>query len=128
MTTMRKKCYISGAIDSRDAREAAGLSAEDFKEYQKRAFESAAAVLRALGWKPINPFENGVSQNAHWRAHMKVDLAMLLQCDAIYLLKGWELSKGCKLEFDVATTCGMKVYYEEGNRLEDINGNELVKL
>jgi len=123
---MKRKCYISGAIDSRDAREAAGMSVDDFKAYQKRAFGNAANVLRALGWKPINPFENGMPEDAHWRAHLKVDLGMLLQCDAIYLLQGWELSKGCKLEFDVATSCGMRVYYEHGNRLEDINGNPLI--
>ena len=27
----------------------------------------------------------------------------------IYMLRGWELSKGAKLEHDVATSCGIKV-------------------
>lgn len=32
--------------------------------------------------------------------------------DAIYLLDGWETSKGAKLEFDVASTCGLRIYYQ----------------
>ncbi|MCS2679792.1 DUF4406 domain-containing protein [Bacteroides ovatus] len=30
-----------------------------------------------------------------------VDIALLLACDYIYMLKDWELSKGAKLELDV---------------------------
>ncbi len=45
---------------------------------------------------------------AHWRVHMRADIALLVQCDMIYMLRGWELSKGAKLEHDVATSCGIK--------------------
>lgn len=28
------------------------------------------------------------------------------------MLRGWEQSKGAKLEFDVATSCGLEVWYQ----------------
>ena len=41
---------------------------------------------------------------------------MLLDCDAICMMDGWEESKGAKLELDVATSCGLTVYYESAVR------------
>ena len=35
-----------------------------------------------------------------------------MDCDLIYMLKGWELSKGAKLELDVASSCGIEVLFE----------------
>ena len=38
--------------------------------------------------------------------------AVVLDCDAIYLLKGWEHSRGANAEFAVAKALGMTFYYE----------------
>lgn len=97
----KKKVYISGAI--------AHLNLNERKE----AFKKAADTLESLGYWPINPFCNGLPDEADWRAHMKADIGLLLNCEAIYMLKGWELSKGCKLELDVATSCGIQVMFEK---------------
>jgi hypothetical protein len=43
---------------------------------------------------------------------MRADIALLLGCDYIYMLRGWELSKGAKLELDVASSCGIEVLFE----------------
>ena len=40
-------------------------------------------------------------------------LCQLMQCDAIYMLKGYEKSKGARLELAYATTVGMDAYGEE---------------
>lgn len=81
---MSKKIYISGAIAHYDLDE------------RKAAFKAAEALLRAKGYKPINPFNNGLPQPGDWRKHMKVDIGLLLQCDYIYMLKDWWVSKGGK--------------------------------
>lgn len=97
---MKKKVYISGAI------------AHYGMEERRATFQAAALRLKEQGFEPVNPFENGVPDDAHWMAHMKADIALLVGCDYIYMLNGWELSKGAKLEFDVASSCGIKVMFE----------------
>lgn len=94
------KCYISGAIAHHDLKE------------RIDTFDRAAAVLEKAGYNPVNPFNNGVPQSEHWTKHMRRDIGLLVRCDYIYMLKGWELSKGAKLELDVASSCGIKVLFE----------------
>lgn len=98
---LKTKCYISGAIAHHDLKE------------RMDTFERAAAVLEKAGYNPVNPFKNGVPQSEHWTKHMRRDIGLLVQCDYIYMLKGWELSKGAKLELDVASSCGIKVLFEK---------------
>lgn len=97
---MKQKIYISGAIAHHDLEE------------RRRAFADAARFLSLKGYKPVNPFDNGLPDDAHWRRHMRADIALLLECDRIYMLAGWELSKGAKLELDVASSCGIEVLFE----------------
>lgn len=97
---MKKKIYISGAIAHHDLQE------------RKKAFAHAECYLDLKGYEPVNPFNNGLPDDAHWREHMRADIALLLQCDCIFMLQGWELSKGAKLELDVASSCGIEVLFE----------------
>ncbi len=101
----RPKVYISGMIAHLDLAE------------RMETFGLAEEKLYAAGYFPINPFKNGLSQEAHWREHMRRDIALLVECDYIYMLKGWELSKGAKLELDVASSCGIEVLFEHDNKL-----------
>lgn len=97
---MKQKVYISGAIAHHDPEE------------RRRAFADAARFLSLKGYEPVNPFDNGLPADTHWRRHMRADIALLLGCDRIYMLAGWELSKGAKLELDVASSCGIEVMFE----------------
>lgn len=47
------------------------------------------------------------------RAVMSADLAAVRSCDAIYLLRGWETSRGAKKELAEAIANGLKVMQEE---------------
>lgn len=95
-----KKVYISGAIAGGDIVE------------RKAAFAAGAEAMRGVGLEAVNPFNNGLPAEASWREHMRADIAMLLGCDYIYMLDGWEKSKGAKLELDVASSCGIEVMFE----------------
>lgn len=96
----KESVYISGPIAGYDMQE------------RKLAFLKVQHMLESLGFKAVNPFDNGVADEEHWRVHMRADIKMLLECDAIYMMPGWELSKGCKLELDVASSCGIRLMLE----------------
>lgn len=97
---LKGRVYISGAIAHHDMEE------------RRSAFGAAERLLWMKGFDPVNPFKNGLPADAHWRRHMRADLRLLLGCDYIYMLRGWELSKGAKLELDVASSCGIEVMFE----------------
>ena len=103
-----KKCYLSGAIAHYDIDE------------RRAAFKVASVTVKGMGMKPVNPFDNGLPQSADWPKHMRVDMGMLLQCDYIYMLDGWWLSKEAKLELDVASSCGITpIFQTECNQLNE---------
>jgi len=82
-----------------------------YPEFNYPAFNAKAAELRGLGFTVCNPAENGLGADASWDEHMRADLAMLLQCDAIYLLPGWSKSRGATLEHAIALELGMAITY-----------------
>lgn len=94
------KIYISGKI-----------SGTDLTETRKR-FAAAAKVMKRIGVEPINPLENGLSEHDSWEAHMLKDIIDLLQCNAIYMLQGWQDSKGARIEHYIATEIGIPIMYE----------------
>lgn len=98
---MAKRIYISLPISHYDIAE-------------RRAYaQKVETALKSFYPEVCNPLNNGIDEREHWSVHMKKDIQLLLECDAIYMCEGWEWSKGCKLEHDIATTCGLSVKYEK---------------
>ena len=94
------KIYISGKI-----------SGTDLTETHKR-FAAVAKAMKRIGVEPVNPLENGLSEHDSWEAHMLKDIVDLLQCKAIYMLQGWQDSKGARIEHYIATEIGIHIMYE----------------
>ena len=44
--------------------------------------------------------------------YIRGDLDMLSRCDAIYMLEGWQESKGAQIEWDFATENNIPIYYD----------------
>lgn len=80
------------------------------------AFHAAAATLRAEGYEVVNPAEICPEMGKDWAYYMRKDIAELLKCDKIYLLKFWWNSKGASLEKHIAETLGMEMWYEGEGR------------
>lgn len=107
-----KRIYLAGPMT--------GLPQQNFP-----AFHREAAHLRAEGHEVVNPAEiNGGADELvatanmtpeqlaeHWRQCLRNDIPALLGCDAIYLLPGWERSKGASLEHYIARQMDMQVVY-----------------
>nr|WP_315242156.1 DUF4406 domain-containing protein [uncultured Albidiferax sp.] len=78
------------------------------------AFNAMADKLRQAGHEALNPAENPVPQPETWVGYMRSALAQLVTADAILLLPGWHLSKGARVELQVATALDLVVVPPEG--------------
>lgn len=91
-----QRCYIAGKMT--------GLP-----EFNRPAFNRAAEQLRALGYHVENPAEIPPIPGDPWAAYMRQALAMMLRCDVIVLLPGWEDSRGATIEQRLAVDLGIPV-------------------
>lgn len=112
------KIYVAGPITGH-----ADLNEPAFRDAQRLLESGGHEVVIPLDVKPLEhdgdcPESYGAPQSGHTSAcYIRADLKALLDCDAIYCLKGWTTSVGAKLETNVAYRCGMTVYgygHDEG--------------
>ena len=61
----------------------------------------------------LPPWDHRIDESLA-RAVMDADLAAVRSCDAIYLLREWENSRGAKKELAEAIKCGLEVRQEGG--------------
>ena len=93
------RIYISGSI-TRDP---------DYRAHFARAEEK----LRRQRLHVFNPAKNEPDPDKTWTDYMKHDIRQLLDCSAIYLLKGWRKSKGARLEYRIAKALGLIIMREQ---------------
>lgn len=93
---MKKRIYIAGPMT--------GLPELNFP-----AFHAAAAMLHANGHHVENPADHDIIEGYEWADYMRLDIAKLVTCDAIYLLPGWSKSRGATIEHRLATDLGLEV-------------------
>lgn len=91
------KIYISGPIS-------------DMPEFNAPAFNEAALVLRNAGNDVVNPSElDNAEHHQTWAHYMKRDIALLVFCDEIQVLSGWQGSRGATLECLIGSLLDMPV-------------------
>lgn len=91
--------YISGAITGQP-------------DYMDK-FNAAEERLKQKGYEVVNPAKLGEQLKVFpYGTILALDIAVLLNCNAIYMLKGWEDSKGANSELEFAATTGKTVIYE----------------
>lgn len=75
------------------------------------AFVAEVARLRAEGHEVLSPTEiNAGLEHEGWHACMRRDIPVLLTCDAVQLLRGWQGSKGARIEAFLAAEFGLEVW------------------
>lgn len=99
----KPKVYISGPITGRGLTEC------------KVDFNSTELWLTGLGYDAINPMSYDTIEDGTWEDYMKRDLKLLMDCDYIYMLNGWEKSKGARMEIYIATELGIKILLLDEN-------------
>lgn len=89
-----------------------------YPDYNFPAFREAAEEFRSLGFEVEDPSEKGVVPGWTWEQYLAYDLRVMLDCDAIYLLDGWEDSRGSRLECHVAKQLGFKRVSADGTVMD----------
>lgn len=99
-----------------------------YKDYNFAAFDKARDKLNAEGWTVVSPAdldrENGfdalkgdsteIVTKEFMKRAMRADLDALQRVDAIYMLTGWQDSKGATAEYHVAKWRQIDILFENG--------------
>lgn len=84
--------------------------------------EHAIATLEGMGYTVVNTLftdEWYSTQAMHDRGVVQIPLCFLAKslenmslCHAAYFCKGWEYTRGCRIEHDAAVAYGLEILYE----------------
>lgn len=103
-----------------------------YANFNEDAFNEAAALLRAEGWLVFNPTENDAeagivltgltgTEAFDFNRAMATDLAQVALSDVLFVLPGWEKSRGARIEAGLAFDLKIPVYeLETGGRVESL--------
>jgi len=97
--------FISGAITGTE-------------DYEKRFREAEVRLIKKYDEPVVNPVYIGQQveqkiENPTRVDYMRPCLKRLLDCDTIYMLKGWTSSKGANAEVNLALVLEMNILFEE---------------
>ena len=104
-----------------------------YEDFNYPAFHEAERILESIGWDVVNPAKMDAEEldkkegvdpltfDPHKSTEDQETLRHLLsrdleavakKCTAIYMLDGWEESRGAQAEWQLARALGIKIYYE----------------
>ncbi len=86
---MKKRLYLCGPITG-------------MPNYNRDAFNDAESALRSAGFDVFNPTKNGMPVDSPWEMHMRADIAQMMVCDGLAVLKGAHFSRGAQIEIQLA--------------------------
>jgi hypothetical protein len=87
----------------------------------REQFNAAADELTKAGFIVLNPASH--PEGLTYETYMRIDTAMINECEGICLLPGWLESRGATYEKHRAEILGLNVFYfEEWQRDKVVNG------
>lgn len=107
------KTYISGKIT--------GLPIDEVV----KKFLTAETNLKAIGHEVVNPITLAyeldrimIGTDERFPAlsretYLKYSIQRMLDCEAVYFLKNWHISKGAVLEYQIAKECKLHLLFED---------------
>jgi len=104
-----KRIYISGPMKGIE-----GLNREAFESARLRLLRSEKE------WSVFVTVPHFIANDECWDESTPLNeiasvlVSNLVGCDAIYMLRGWEQSKGARAEHAVAVWIGLEIMYQGG--------------
>lgn len=96
------RIYLSGAITGTKDHEKRFQQAE---EEVRKQFPEAEIINMASVTRPLNR----TAKSLEHKDYMAMSFLLLGKCDAIYMIPGWEQSRGANQEYGYAVAKGMKI-------------------
>ena len=103
------RVYISGPMQGHD---------DYIEQFRKRE-----DMLRVKGHDAVNPakLSDIIKSDMKTEDWLSIDLSLIRVCDAIYMMEGWQDSKGANREYGFALGLGLKIIYEDSVGKAGIN-------
>ena len=85
------------------------------KENYKKDFSVAENYLEQMGYVVLNParLDEVSSKELTYQQYMKICYSLLDVADIIFMVSGWQKSKGANAELTYAKSLGKKVMYQD---------------
>lgn len=100
---MARRYYLAGPMSG-------------YPEWNFPAFKAAIKALREHEYVMVCPAElSGLPEQDHlkWEDHMRRDVRLVFELDAVIVLPGWEKSRGARMEVYNALALGMPIFSYE---------------
>lgn len=104
----KQKVYISGPIKGMPI-----IQAQYNFWKAKKHLEMICPNMEILNVMVLIPYKS----NWSWDDYMRRDIIHLMTCKRIYMLEGWESSKGAAIEHNLAVQLGLEIEYENKKEL-----------
>lgn len=102
---MTKQLFISQPMS--------GLSDEEITEKRQEAIVTAMDIMKESEVKVLDSFQKGVPAEANPVYYLGESVKILSQANVAYFVKGWESSKGCRVEHLICELYGIEIYEED---------------
>lgn len=100
---MRRIIYLSGPISGEEGYHRKFIDAAD----QLLEIDRDLIIMNPATMLQIS---KGIEEGADYRRILDIDKQILSNCDAICLLPGWEVSKGCREELEQALSEDLDIF------------------
>lgn len=104
---VKLKVYIAGKVTGLE-------KAEIFKK-----FYESGKQLKEQGYTVMSPAVLALNEGFDHSDYMHICYAMIDVCDAVYMQKDWQQSKGARMELQYAKDWRRVILYEDENTRED---------
>lgn len=112
-----RKAMLSQPMAGKTEEEIINTRNRAVAELEKRGFEIVNTLFTDEWYSPQAMKQRGVVQIP--LCFLAKSLENMSLCHAAYFCKGWENTRGCRIEHEAAKAYGLEVIYEEDGGIEN---------